>query len=102
MTIQTSNYEAKKAGKGEEWLIFLFLLCWNILAARRGILFEPLGVHIPLSTRERGALAGGPDARLERPSPSLPVFLSALATEAIEKKKLVKSHTAFRSDFYPV
>lgn len=70
------------------------------------MLFEPPGVHIPLRARERGALAGRPDARLGQSDPlaAFRCFLSAPAKKGIKKKnpELVKSHTAFRSNFYPV
>lgn len=68
-------------------LYLFFLLCWNISAPRGGMLFEPPRVHIPLRARERGALAGRPDARLGQRDPlaAFQCFLSAPAKKGIKK-----------------
>lgn len=64
----------KKLEREQNGLYFFFCCAGIYQPPWGGMLFEPPGVHIPLRARERGALAGRPDARPGQSNP-LTAFL---------------------------
>ena len=94
----------QKSLKGRRMAYIAFFAVLEYISPTRGnAIWTTRGAH---SSESQGTWSLGRQARCqagtERLSRSLPTFLSAPAKEGIKKKELVKSHTSFRSNFYPV